>query len=237
MEVPMWEQIKQALIQSTARFLTEFASLLPGLAALILAVLLSIVIGWILAVVVRRVLVGLRFDERMARWGFASVGEGSPLGSPASLAARALFLLVVLTGFLIGVAAFDFAWTSLFVRSILSYIPNIIGAVLVLVVGTIIARFVARSVLIGAVNLNLQYARLLSEGIKWLVLVLSVAMALEHLRIARGIVELAFGILFGGIVFGLALAIALGSKDLVTKSLERDTKKTSEEVEDPLRHL
>jgi len=124
------------------------------------------------------------------------------------------------------------------VRSVLSYIPNIIGAVLVLVVGTIIARFVARSVLIGAVNLNLQYARLLSEGIKSLVIVLAVAMALEHLKIASGIVELAFGILFGGIVLSLALAVGLGSKDLVTKSLERDAKRAAaDEIEDPLRHL
>jgi len=234
----MWEQIKQALIQSTTRFLTELAGLLPGLAALILAVILSVGIGWVLAIVARRVLISLRFDEHVARWGFTSMGEGSPLGSPTSLVSRSLFLLVVLTGFLIGIAAFDFAWTSVFVRSVLAYIPNILGAVLVLIVGTVIARFVARSVLIGAVNLNLQYARLLSEGIKWLVIVLAVAMALEHLRIARGVVELAFGILFGGIVFGLALAVGLGSKDLVTKSLERDTKKASaEEIEDPLRHL
>ena len=234
----MWEQIKQALIQSTTRFLTELAGLLPGLAALILAVILSVGIGWVLAMVARRVLISLRFDERVSRWGFTSMGEGSPLGRPTSLVSRSLFLLVVLTGFLIGIAAFDFAWTSLFVRSVLAYIPNILGAVLVLIVGTVIARFVARSVLIGAVNLNLQYARLLSEGIKWLVIVLAVAMALEHLRIARGVVELAFGILFGGIVFGLALAVGLGSKDLITKSLERDTKKASaEEIEDPLRHL
>jgi hypothetical protein len=100
----------------------------------------------------------------------------------------------------------------------------------------VIARYVGRSVLIGAVNLNLQYARLLSEGVKWLVIVVTIAMALEHLEIAPRIVELAFGILFGGIVFGLALAVGLGSKDLVTKSLERDTRRT-EEIQDPLRHL
>jgi hypothetical protein len=234
----MWEQVKQALAQSTARFLTEVASLLPGLAALILAVLLSLVLGWILAVVVRRLLASLRFDERMAGWGFASLAEGSPLSSPTLFVSRSILVLVILAGFLIGIAAFDFEWASLLVRSILAYIPNIVGAVLVLLVGTIIARFVARSVLIGAVNLNLQYARLLSEGVKWLVIVLAVAMALEHLRIAPGIVELAFGILFGGIVFGLALAVGLGSKELVTKSLERDAKRSSaEEVEDPLRHL
>jgi hypothetical protein len=174
----------------------------------------------------------------MARWGFASLTDGSVLKSPTLLVSRSIFLLVILAGFLIGIAAFDFEWTSLLVSSVLAYIPNIVGAVLVLLVGSLMARFVARSVLIGAVNLNLQYARLLSEGIKWLVIVLAVAMALEHLRIAPGIVELAFGILFGGIVFGLALAVGLGSKDLVTKSLGREAKRApSEEIEDPLRHL
>jgi hypothetical protein len=107
-----------------------------------------------------------------------------------------------------------------------------------LFVGNVLARFLGRSVLIGAVNLNLQYARFLSIGVKWIVIVLAFAMALDHLRIAQGIVELAFGILFGGIVLTLALAVALNSKDLITKSAERDVKKASSEaVEDPLRHL
>jgi hypothetical protein len=107
-----------------------------------------------------------------------------------------------------------------------------------LLVGSVIARFLARSVLIGAVNLNLHYARLLSLGVKWMVVVLTVAMALEHLRIAPGIVKLAFGILFGGIVITLALAVGLGSKDLVTKSLERDAQKASgDNLEEPFRHI
>jgi hypothetical protein len=74
--------------------------------------------------------------------------------------------------------------------------------------------------------------------VKWLVIVLTVAMALEHLRIAPGIVKLAFGILFGGIVFAMALAVGLGSKDLVVKSLERDTTKPpTESLEEPFRHV
>jgi Conserved TM helix len=232
----MWEQVKQALAQSTAKLLTEFANLLPGLAALILTLILSVVLAWILAMIVRRMLTGLRFDERLAQWGFASLAEVSPLKSPTLLVSRLVVILVILTGFLIGLAAFDFTWTSLFVRSGLAYIPNIVAAALVLFVGSVIGRFVARSVLIGAVNLNLQYARLLSEGVKWLIMVLTVAMALEHLKIAPGIVELAFGILFGGIVFSLALAVGLGSKDLITKSLPGEAK-NEEEVGDPLHHL
>jgi Conserved TM helix len=151
---------------------------------------------------------------------------------------RFLAGLVIMTGLLIGVSAFDAELTSLLVRSVFAYVPNIVGAMLVLLMGNIIARFLARSVLIGAVNMNFQYGRLLSVGVKWLVIVLAVAMALEHLKIGSGIVELAFGILFGGIVLALALAVAFNSKELVTKSLERDaTKTTSETIEDPLRHL
>ena len=235
----MWEQAKQALVESTTHFLTRFANLLPGLAALIVALLLSAILAWILAIIVRRLLVSLHFDERLTRWGFASLAEWSPMKSPTRLVSRSIASLVIITGFLIGIAAFDFQGTYLFVESIFAYIPRVLTAVVVLLVGNIIARFLARSVLIRAVNLNLQYARFLSIGVKWLVIVLAVAMALDHLRIAPGIVELAFGILFGGIVLGLALAVGLGSKEFVSKSLERDTKKApSESVEeDPLLHL
>ena len=234
----MWEQVKQALVDSTARFLTRFANFLPGLAALIVALLLSVILAWALAVIVRRVLAGLHFDQRLEQWGFASLAQWSPMNSPTRLVSRSIAALVIVSGFLIGIAAFDFEWTYLFVRSIFAYIPNVLAALLVLLVGNVIARFLARSVLIGAVNLNVQYARFLSVGVKWIVIVVAFAMALEHLRIAPGIVELAFGILFGGIVLTLSLAVGLSSKDLMAKSLERDASKASSEpVEDPLRHL
>jgi len=234
----MWEQAKNALTQSTERFLTKFASILPGIVALIVAIVVSIVLAWILALLARRLLSSMRFDERMARWGISSATEWSPMNKPTDLVARGIAVLIVLMGVLIGVAAFDAELTTLLVRTIFGYVPNILGALLVLLVGNIIARFFSRSVLIGAVNMNFQYARLLSVGVKWLVIVLAVAMALEDLRIASGIVELAFGILFGGIVLTLAVAIGFNSKELLTKSLERDPKKDSTEaIEDPLRQL
>jgi uncharacterized membrane protein len=237
-EVPVWNQVEEALAQSTARFLTRFATLVPGLAALILALLFSIFLATILAIAVRRLLNGLQLEERLVRWGFASMAEWPAMKKPALFVSRVIAGLVIFIGFLIGITAFDAEWTSLLARSTLAYIPNILGAVLVFLVGSIVARFLARGVLIGAVNMNIQYARLLSVGVKWLLVVLASAMALDELKIAPHIVELAFAILFGGIVLALALAVGLGSKELVTKSLEGDTKRApSEKMEDPLRHL
>jgi hypothetical protein len=234
----MREDVKQALDQAMTRFITALTRLLPGLVALIIALLISIILAWILAIVVRRLLVSVRFDERLRGWGFPSSAEWSPIKSPSVLVSRGVAALVIVTGLLIGVSAFDAELTSLLVRSVFAYVPNVLGAMLVLLVGSVVARFLGRSVLIGAVNLNFQYGRLLSVGVKWLVIVLAVAMALEELRIGSGIVKLAFGILFGGIVLALALGVAFNSKELVAKSLEREATKTGpENVEDPFRHL
>jgi len=234
----MWQQVRQVLMDSEARFLTRVANLLPGLAAFIIALLLSVISAWILAAIVRRVLASFHFDERVERWGFASLAEWSPMNSPTRFVSRSVGALVILTGFVLGLAALDFQWTYLFVQNIIGYIPNVLAALLVLLVGTIVARFLARSLLIGAVNLNLQYARFLSIGVKWIVIVLALAMALEHLKIAPRIVEIAFAILFGGIVLTLSLVVGLHSKELITKSLERDaTHGPAESIEDPLRHL
>lgn len=233
----MWEQVQQALNQSMIRVLNELASLLPGLVALILAVAFATLLAAVLYFILRRALVGLEFDERLTRWGFRSIASWSPGNSPALLTARIVFWGVVLVGFLVGVAAFDSTLTSQLVFQLFVYLPNVIAAIIVLLVGSVVARFLGRSVLIGAVNMNLQYARLLSTGVKWMIIVLAVAMALEHLGIGGSIVTIAFGILFGGIVFSLALAVGLGSKELVSRSLEREASKRPVETEEPFRHL
>jgi hypothetical protein len=82
------------------------------------------------------------------------------------------------------------------------------------------------------VNAQLQYSRFLSLGVKWLVLVLTAAMVLDHLEVGGVVVELAFGILFGGIVLTLSLAIGLGSRDLVSRSLESRVERSTDRTPD-----
>jgi hypothetical protein len=234
----MWDEVGQALSQSMTRILTEIAGLLPGVVALITALLVSALIAWAIAAILRRALTSFDFDRRVAEWGFRATAEWSPHSSPTRLLTRAIAWIIVFLGFLIGISAFDGALPSQFVVRLFTYLPDVMAAVAVLIAGSVIARFLARSVLIGAVNMNLQYARLLSVGVKWLVTVLAVTIAIERLGIGGGIIRLAFGILFGGIVLALALAVGLGSKELVTRSLERETSKTSaQNLKEPVGHL
>jgi hypothetical protein len=227
----MGQQIGSALRQSIHRIVLVLASFLPGIIAFLLAVVVFALIGWGLAALIRRLLIAVRFDERLAsREAPGSSGiitEWSPSNSPTVLAQRATFWLLVLAGIAIGISAFDasYAVDSRYSIFLLPYVAHVTGAILILLAGTLVARFLARSVLIGAVNAQLQYARFLSLGIKWLVLVLTAAMALDHLQIGGTVLELAFGILFGGIVLTLSLAIGLGSRDLVSRSIEKTMEK------------
>ena len=233
----MWDQVQQALDVSTTKVITGIANLLPGLVALILAVLISFLIAMVLRFLIRRSLLGINFDTKLADWGFSGLTEISPSGSPTLLVVRFVYWCIILVGTLIGIAAFDATLTERMVLRLFAYLPNFVVAVLLILFGNVIARFLARSVLIGAVNMNLAYGRLLSLGVKWLVIVLTAAMALEHLGIGGRIVDLAFAILFGGIVLALALAVGLGSKDLVSRSLENQSIQRKEKSEEQFRHL
>ncbi len=219
----MWHQMSDALHQSVLRVASLLISILPGLLAFILALGILTAIGVLLSYLLRRGLTAAKFDDRMARKQSTGISDWSPDHSPTALAGRFAFWGCVVLGLIIGISAFDasYANNSELTMSLLPFLTRTVGAVLLLFAGNLIARFLARTVLIGAVNTQLQYARFLSMGVKWLVLVLTAAMVLDHLQIGGTIVELAFGILFGGIVLTLSLAVGLGSRELVTRSLER----------------
>lgn len=215
----MGHQIAQSLQDSAGRVITKIVTLLPGILAFVLVLLLFWALAAALAWAVRRILNALHFDARFEQ--SEHVAEWTQ--SPSRLISRVTFWAALLLGVLVGLSAFEAGSADAGVSAyVFSYVPRIIGALVLLFAGTLTARILGRSVLISGVNMNLQYARLLGTGVKWMVLVLTAAMVLDHLAIGGRIVDLAFGILFGGIVFALALAVGLGSRDLVTRSLERE---------------
>ena len=221
----MWQQIELALSQSAQQVLVKLASFLPGLLALLLAVV---------------ILSRHRLPASPRSCAALSSPQSSTSASPRNAIHHHLRVVALSQPHpaprprrLLGLRPHRlsssasppstpaYSGDSPISVFLLPYLTHSIGAILLLLAGTLIARFLARSVLIGAVNAKLQYARFLSLGIKWLVLVLTAAMVLDHLQIGGAVVELAFGILFGGIVLTLSLAIGLGSRDIVSRSIER----------------
>jgi hypothetical protein len=67
------------------------------------------------------------------------------------------------------------------------------------------------------------------------VLIAAAAMALDHIGIGRTVMLLAFGILFGGFVLTISLAVGLGAKDAVRRALERELRASTHD--DRLDHV
>jgi hypothetical protein len=68
------------------------------------------------------------------------------------------------------------------------------------------------------------------------VLIVAAAMALDHIGIGRTVMLLAFGILFGGVVLALALAVGLGARDVVGRALDRHVRAPADD-DDKLNHV
>ena len=238
----MWEQTQRIFLESLARVLQGAARQLPGLLAMLFLILIAVGAALVLRVVVRRVCEQLSVDRRLREWGFAGPAvEGR--ASPSLLIERLVTWTVVALGFLVGLTAFEAASASALAARLLEFVPHILVAVVIIAIGLAGSRAVERSVLIGAVNMGLHSARLLGLGARWLVVVLAFGIALDQLGVGGRVVPISLAILFGGIVLALALAVGLGAKDVVARSLERrfpaSPKPLDEEDEDEgkLHHL
>jgi hypothetical protein len=217
----MWAQIERIMSEAAGRIVTSVAAFMPG----VLALVTILVVAGVLAMIVRQIIVkalqGLEFDRRASQWGLNAFAEWSPTKSITMVVARGVQWTILVLGALVGLTALDAAMPSRFALSVFDYLPHVVAALIVLVIGSVLAQFLSRAVLIGAVNMRIHSARALSLAVKWMLLIVSASMALEQLGIGRQILLLAFGILFGGVVLATSLAIGLGAKDAVGRAIDR----------------
>jgi mechanosensitive ion channel-like protein len=217
----MWAQVDKILRQATAQIADHIANFLPGMLVSLMLVLATVVVALLVRMLLLRTLRGLDFDRRTEQVGLAALMGWPASTSPSQTVARVIYWTILVLGLLVSLTTLNATIPSRLALSVFEYVPHLLAALMVLIVGAVAARFLARSALIGAVNMQIRSARLLSLAVKWLVLLVSVAMALDHLGIGRTVLLLAFAILFGGIVFAAALAVGLGAQDVVSRTLER----------------
>jgi hypothetical protein len=212
---------------------------LSSLLGMLILILLGLVLGWVAKQIVYGVLHLLRFDRLCDRLGVGMVVERTGLARSSSyLAAEIVQGLIVLTALLAGMNALGTPLTRNLVERTFLYLPHLLAAVLVLIVGVLVSRFLGRSVLIAAVNENLPSARLLAGLTRFFVMAVTVVAALDELGISRTTIIVTFAITFGGLVTAAAIALGLGARDLAREFLLSQFRpKPSAEAKDTMRHL
>jgi hypothetical protein len=231
-----WEQLIAEPLRELGR---QAVTSLSNLFGMLVLVLLGLIVGWCAKVVIYRLLRLLRFDTLCDRMGVGQEVEKLGLSrGPSYTAAQAVQALIVLTATLAGLNAMRSPWTQNLVERFFLYLPHLLAAVIILVVGGLVSRFLGRSVLIAAVNARLASARLLAALTRIFVMTLTAVAALDELGIGRTTIIVTFAILFGGLVTAGAIAFGLGARDLARDLLQAQFRPTSKtESDDTLHHL
>ncbi len=212
---------------------TEFITFLPNLLAMLIIILIGIIAARVVRAVVLKLLKAINFDAWSDRMGVTAIMRKGNLWSKPSMAVGAfLFWLLIITAIMAGFSALKIRAIDNLVSQFVLYIPRVISAVLIIVVGYIVTGFFSRAILISAVNRGYQYSKLLAEAVRILLILLFVAMALEQLQVAPGIVTSAFSIIFGGIVLALAISFGVGGIETAKKTIEQEPRKKKEEKSD-----
>ena len=231
-----WEQTLLAPLRELGQQAVASFSSLVGMLILIL---LGLLLGWLAKEVVYRVLRALRFDRLCARLGVGQEIERMGFVHSCSyLAAQVVQGIIILTALLAGLNALGTPLTRNLVERFFLYLPHFLAALVILLVGTLVSRFLGRSVLIAAVNAGMPAARLLAGLTHFFVMVLTVVAALDEFGISRTTIIVTFAILFGGAVTAVAIAFGLGGRDLARELLQSQFRPpVKPEADDQMRHL
>lgn len=223
--MPNYSEVVSASLQD---LYARFINFLPNF----LVAVIILVVGWIVAVAVAKLVKTLlhsaRLDELGDKLGLDQVSARTGMKmSVSGTIAWVIKWFLLLAVFLAATDILGLEQISAFLNQVLLYVPNVVGAAAILLVGALVARFLAGLTKHSVAAAGLSYAEFLGSVTQWAVMIFTVLAALDQLGVASAFVQT----LFTGVIAMLAiaggLAFGLGGREHANKVLnkiERDIK-------------
>ncbi len=234
----MKEMIVSELIQALHELARGFAHYLPRLIVMLILALAGWAVAYVVKVLLRSLLRLLRFDKLSENTGASQLLNKAALPSASEVLSRFVFWLVWLGFILVGVSVLGILGLQEQVAKFFFFLPRLFAALFILFFGLLAAGFFSRAALLAAVNANVPSPRVLSFAVRSIIIVFVLSIVFEELGLAEQTMLVAFGIVFGALMLGLAIAFGLGGRDLAQGFLERRfLRPKKEEGEDELSPL
>jgi ABC-type multidrug transport system fused ATPase/permease subunit len=189
----------------------------------LLGFLAILVVGWIVARIVKgvvaKVLQKAKLDEALHSGQTGRYVEKlSPGASPSRLIGGVVFWLILLFVLSAAIGALQIAAVTTFMNQVLAYLPNVVAGVLIFVVAGAIAAAVGG--LATKAMGDTPTGKVVATAVPGLIMAIAIFMILNQLRIAPQIVTITYGALIGAIALGSALAFGLGGRDVASRMLD-----------------
>lgn len=208
-------------LTSLNEFWTQIATFFPKL----LAVIVILFFGWICAKIacigVKRILDLTHFDKFADKSGIEAFMQHSEFNLTLSgVISMVVYWLVILLFIITGANTLGLSEVAQMLHHLANYLPKIIIAILVLIFGTLLARFINRLVFAWLHGIKFEGALAISTSAEYAIQIFALFVALEQLDIATQLITALFVIVFGAVFLALAIAFGLGGKDWAAKIID-----------------
>ncbi len=205
-----------ALIDILGDLTMNTVTFLPNLVAAIILLVIGLVVGKVMGRVVLEVLTRVKLDYYITETHKPAISAANMFSVIAKWWVYLGFITAALSREVLGVTAL-----SLWVAEINTFIPRVIGAAVIMVVGYVLAEYI-KSHLKKTNNL---YGILVGKTLFFFVLYVSIALALPVLGISAALVNNIMLVIIGSVGLGIAIAMGLGMKDAVSDVSKRYARK------------
>lgn len=233
----MREIIVNGFQQAHQNFEHMLAEFLPRFLVMLIIILFGWLVAYVLKFILRAILRITRIDRMSEEAGATRLLRKADLPSVSELLSRALFWVIWLGFIVVGVSVLGIVSLQQQISNLIALLPQIFVAFFILFVGFLAANFFSRAALLAGVNAGLPSPRVLSETLRIVIGFLAFSMALEQIGLGKETVLIAFSIVFGALMLGLAIAFGLGGRDLARRALEKHFLREKKEGEDELSPL
>jgi hypothetical protein len=228
----------QAMMTSLAAALAMFFAAIPK----VIGFAVILIVGWLLSSLVEKgvaaLLRAVRFNDLAARSGFAGFVGRMNAGTagvnadgtaahphqatdPAGLIGLVAKWFIRLIAAVVAFDALGLPAVSEVLRELLLWLPNVIVALVVLVIGGLAARALSNLVRGAAGEAGLSNADLLAKVASTLVWAFAIVVAVNQIGIATELVNTLFMAFVGAIALGLGLAFGLGGRETAGQILSK----------------
>lgn len=213
------------IAQSLQRGLDALIGFIPNLLGCLVILLVGYLVARLAKVVVAKLLAAVGLDRALSGSQAGTYVERlSPGARPSRLVATVTFWFIFIYAIAAAIGALKIPTLTNFMGNVQDYLPNVIAAVLILVLGVTIAGAVGD--LVRRVAGDTAAGRVVRAVAPTLVLAIVVFMVLNQLRIASAIVTTTYIALIGMLAVAGALAFGLGGRE-VAADMMRDAYDTS----------
>jgi Conserved TM helix len=234
----MREMIISELSQAIHDLARGFAHYLPRLIVMLILAFLGWAIAYVVKAVLRNILKLIKFDKLSENAGASQLLNKADLPSATELVSRFVFWVTWLGFILLSVSVLGILGLQEQIATFFLFLPRLFVAMFILFFGLLAASFFSRATLLAAVNANIPSPRVLSLAVRSIIIVFVLSIVFEELGLAEQTMLVAFGIAFGALMFGLAIAFGIGGRNLAQRFLEQKfVRGRKEENEDELSPL